>query len=141
MTGVKAILAGADAVQIVSALLRHGPGHLDAMRQGLERWMDWYHFERLEEARGGVSLKRIADTGIVRARPGHPHATELAAVRRTIVNTVLTHAADQSAPSGVDDPFHDPVVIGIGIAFVVMAIAILVLTGLFTWGNLYGSPS
>jgi dihydroorotate dehydrogenase (fumarate) len=59
--GVKAILAGADAVQIVSALLRHGPRHVDAMRQGLERWMDWFHFERLEQARGGVSLERIAD--------------------------------------------------------------------------------
>ena len=56
------------------------------------------------------------------------------------MNTVLTTAADERAPS-VDDPFHDPVVIGIAIAFVVMAIAILALTGLFTWGNLYGSPS
>jgi len=59
--GIKAILAGADAVQIVSALLRHGPRHLDAMREGLERWMAWYHLERLEEARGRVSLDRIAD--------------------------------------------------------------------------------
>jgi dihydroorotate dehydrogenase (fumarate) len=59
--GIKSILAGADAVQIVSALLRHGPSHLDAMREGLERWMAWYHLERLEEARGRVSLDRIAD--------------------------------------------------------------------------------
>jgi len=57
------------------------------------------------------------------------------------VNTVLTNAADQPAPSDADDPFHDPVMAGIGIAFVVVAIAILALTGLFTWGNLYGSPS
>jgi len=61
-------------------------------------------------------------------------------VRRIIVNTVLTTAADKRAPSA-DDPFHDPVMIGIAITFVVMAIAILALTGLFTWGNLYGSPS
>jgi dihydroorotate dehydrogenase (fumarate) len=60
--GIKAILAGADAVQIVSALLRHGPTHVDAMRRGLERWMEWYHFERLEEARGRVSLDQIADS-------------------------------------------------------------------------------
>ena len=59
--GIKAILAGADAVQIVSALLRHGPTHLDAMRRGLERWMEWFHFERLEQARGSLSLERIAD--------------------------------------------------------------------------------
>jgi dihydroorotate dehydrogenase (fumarate) len=60
--GIKAILAGADAVQIVSALLRHGPTHLDAMRSGLERWMDWQHLDRLDEARGMASLERVADT-------------------------------------------------------------------------------
>jgi dihydroorotate dehydrogenase (fumarate) len=60
--GIKSILAGADAVQIVSALLRHGPGHVDAMRSGLERWMDWHHFDRLDEARGRASLERVADT-------------------------------------------------------------------------------
>src|SRR5512145_1760666 len=60
--GIKAILAGADVVQIVSALLRHGPGHVDAMRLGLERWMDWHHFDRLDEARGRASLERVADT-------------------------------------------------------------------------------
>jgi dihydroorotate dehydrogenase (fumarate) len=61
--GIKAILAGADTVQIVSALLRHGPTHVDAMRQGLERWMAWHHFDRLEELRGRASLERVADTG------------------------------------------------------------------------------
>jgi dihydroorotate dehydrogenase (fumarate) len=60
--GIKAILAGADAVQIVSALLRHGPTHVDAMRSGLERWMEWHHFDRLDEARGRASLERVADT-------------------------------------------------------------------------------
>jgi dihydroorotate dehydrogenase (fumarate) len=60
--GIKAILAGADAVQIVSALLRHGPTHVDAMRGGLERWMEWHHFERLDEARGRASLERVAAT-------------------------------------------------------------------------------
>jgi dihydroorotate dehydrogenase (fumarate) len=59
--GIKAILAGADAVQIVSALLRHGPTHVAAMRQGLGRWMAWHHFDRLEEARGRASLDRVAD--------------------------------------------------------------------------------
>lgn len=60
--GIKAVLAGADAVQIVSALLRHGPTHVDAMRRGLERWMAWHKFDRLEEARGRASLEPVADT-------------------------------------------------------------------------------
>ena len=60
--GIKSILAGADVVQIVSALLRHGPTHLDTMREGLERWLAWNHFDRLEQARGRASLDRVTDT-------------------------------------------------------------------------------
>lgn len=58
---IKAILAGADAVQLVSALLRHGPTYIQKMREGLERWMEWHKFERLEEARGRMSLQHAAD--------------------------------------------------------------------------------
>ena len=43
--------------------------------------------------------------------------------------------------AGTDDPFHDPVVIGIGIAFILVTVVILALTGLVAWGNLYHSPS
>ena len=59
--GIKALLAGADAVQLVSALLRHGPGYVAHMRQALERWMAWHHFERLDECRGALSLRKTAD--------------------------------------------------------------------------------
>ena len=57
------------------------------------------------------------------------------------MHTVITHSGASPVTSGTDDPFHDPVVIGIGVAFVVVALLILVLTGLFMWGNLYGAPS
>jgi dihydroorotate dehydrogenase (fumarate) len=59
--GIKAILAGADVVQMVSALLRHGPTHVQTMRLGLERWMEWHKLETLGEARGRASLQRTAD--------------------------------------------------------------------------------
>jgi dihydroorotate dehydrogenase (fumarate) len=59
--GIKALLAGADVVQIVSALLRHGPAHIAAMRRGLEQWMEWHKAARLDEVRGRVSLKRTED--------------------------------------------------------------------------------
>ena len=59
--GIKAILAGADAVQLVSVLLRHGPGYLHLIRQGLERWMEWQKVSCLDEVRGRVSLERISD--------------------------------------------------------------------------------
>jgi dihydroorotate dehydrogenase (fumarate) len=63
--GIKAILAGADVVQMVSALLRHGPTHLDTMRTGLESWMDWHKITTLDDVRGRVSLQRSQDPGAV----------------------------------------------------------------------------
>jgi len=59
--GIKAVLAGADVVQMVSALLRHGPAYVARMREGLHQWMARHDFERLDEFRGAVSLQRTAD--------------------------------------------------------------------------------
>jgi dihydroorotate dehydrogenase (fumarate) len=59
--GIKAVLAGADVVQLVSALLRHGPDYLTAMRRGLERWLDWKKANSLAEVRGRLSLKTTGD--------------------------------------------------------------------------------
>jgi dihydroorotate dehydrogenase (fumarate) len=59
--GIKALLAGADVVQLVSALLRHGPAYLSAMKDGLERWMEWHKFPSLTEVRGRLSLKHVAN--------------------------------------------------------------------------------
>ena len=59
--GIKAMLAGADVVLLVSALLRHGPTHVELMRQGLERWMKWHAMERLDDVRGAVSLRTTDD--------------------------------------------------------------------------------
>jgi dihydroorotate dehydrogenase (fumarate) len=59
--GIKAILAGADVVQVVSALLRHGPSFIASMRQALERWMAWQKFDRLGDARGRLSLRSMED--------------------------------------------------------------------------------
>jgi hypothetical protein len=43
--------------------------------------------------------------------------------------------------TGTDNPFHDPLMIGIGIVFVIVALSILALTGLFYWGTVYHMPS
>jgi dihydroorotate dehydrogenase (fumarate) len=59
--GIKAILAGANVVQIVSALLRHGPAYIGAMRQGLERWMEWHKLEGLDDMRGRASVATGGD--------------------------------------------------------------------------------
>ena len=59
--GIKALLAGADAVQMVSAILRHGPNYLSVMRDGLEHWMEWQKLASLSEIRGRTSLERSED--------------------------------------------------------------------------------
>jgi len=66
--GVKAILAGANAVQVASALLRHGPEYTQTLREGLEAWMQRKNFATLDEVRGKLSLRDVADpSGFERA--------------------------------------------------------------------------
>ena len=55
------MLAGADAVQMVSAILREGPGYFTVMREGLERWMEQHEFSRLTDVHGRASLKQTSD--------------------------------------------------------------------------------
>jgi len=59
--GIKAVLAGADAVQMVSALLRHGPSYVAVMRRSLEQWLDWHNMGSLAEARGRLSHQTTKD--------------------------------------------------------------------------------
>jgi dihydroorotate dehydrogenase (fumarate) len=53
--GIKAMLAGADIVQMVSAILHHGPSYVTVMRQSLEQWLEWHDMGSLAEARGRLS--------------------------------------------------------------------------------------
>jgi dihydroorotate dehydrogenase (fumarate) len=61
--GIKALLAGADAVQVVSALLRHGPAYIAAMRRGLEDWLERHQLDSLTEVKGSLSLESSRDPG------------------------------------------------------------------------------
>ena len=53
---LKAVMAGADAVQMVSALLIHGPERLAQARAGLAEWLEEHEYESLAQARGSMSL-------------------------------------------------------------------------------------
>jgi dihydroorotate dehydrogenase (fumarate) len=59
--GVKALLAGADAVQVVSALLRHGPSYFRTLRDGLTQWMDAKRVGTLADLRGRLSVAAGVD--------------------------------------------------------------------------------
>ena len=56
--GIKALLAGADVVQVVSAALRGGPGVFRIMRKGLVQWMKRRQFSSLDDVRGRVRFDR-----------------------------------------------------------------------------------
>jgi dihydroorotate dehydrogenase (fumarate) len=53
---LKAVMAGADAVQMVSALLIHGPERLAQTRAGLAEWLEEHEYESLAQAKGSMSL-------------------------------------------------------------------------------------
>jgi dihydroorotate dehydrogenase (fumarate) len=58
---VKATMCGAHATQMVSALLRNGPGHLRTVRRQLEEWMREHEWDSLQEMRGNMGFDRIPD--------------------------------------------------------------------------------
>jgi dihydroorotate dehydrogenase (fumarate) len=58
--GVKAILGGAHAVQMVSAVLQQGPDCFGRMEQGLRAWMARHQFESLAAFRGQLHASRHA---------------------------------------------------------------------------------
>jgi dihydroorotate dehydrogenase (fumarate) len=58
---IKALLAGADTVQLVSVLLKHGPGMLTRLRDGLRHWMAENDYHNVTELRGALNLKRCPD--------------------------------------------------------------------------------
>ena len=61
LDAIKAVMAGASAVQVVSALLKNGPGYLRTLRLEMERWMYAHGYESLEQMRGNMSLAHCPD--------------------------------------------------------------------------------
>ena len=60
---IKAVLAGADAVQLVSILLRNGPRFLGTVVDGLRQWMETHGYRNVDAFRGNMSRHGIADPG------------------------------------------------------------------------------
>ncbi len=57
---VKYLLAGADAVQTASALLRHGPDHIGHLKRGLAEWLEVHGANSVDEIRGRLCVDRPA---------------------------------------------------------------------------------
>jgi dihydroorotate dehydrogenase (fumarate) len=61
LDALKAVMAGADGVQMVAALLHHGPAHLKSVVRDLAQWLVEHEYESLGQARGSMSLAKCPD--------------------------------------------------------------------------------
>jgi dihydroorotate dehydrogenase (fumarate) len=61
---VKALMAGAHAVQMVSALLRRGPEYLAHVRKETVAWMNDHEYESLDQMRGSMNLQSCPNPGV-----------------------------------------------------------------------------
>jgi dihydroorotate dehydrogenase (fumarate) len=64
MDAIKAIMTGAHAVQIVSALLQKGPEYLAQIRREVEEWMDEMEYSSVEQMRGSLGLRSAPDPSV-----------------------------------------------------------------------------
>ena len=55
LDAIKAMMAGAHAVQVVSALLQRGPAYLATLRDGMASWMEEHEYASLEQMQGSMS--------------------------------------------------------------------------------------
>jgi dihydroorotate dehydrogenase (fumarate) len=58
---IKMILAGADCVQVVSTIYKHGPKIITKMLKEIEEWMSSKGYEKLDDFRGKLSKNNIKD--------------------------------------------------------------------------------
>ena len=58
---VKSLMAGANAVQLVSALLRQGPALLTHLQASLGTWLDEHEYESVGTLIGNMNLDKVPD--------------------------------------------------------------------------------
>nr|WP_211331903.1 dihydroorotate dehydrogenase-like protein [Inmirania thermothiophila] len=58
---LKVLLAGADAAQLCSVLLREGPRALGRIREDMVRWMEDREYASVAELRGSLSQRHVED--------------------------------------------------------------------------------
>jgi dihydroorotate dehydrogenase (fumarate) len=58
---VKALMCGADVVQVVGEALRRGPGVFGGLRDGLAAWLEEHGYASLRQLRGSLDATRAVD--------------------------------------------------------------------------------
>ena len=58
---VKAIMAGADCLELCSSLIRNGTGHARTLWEGLSAWLERNEYDSLRQMRGSMNIDRSSD--------------------------------------------------------------------------------
>ncbi|MEQ1730351.1 MAG: dihydroorotate dehydrogenase-like protein [Vicinamibacterales bacterium] len=87
--GIKAVLAGGDAVQLVSAVLRNGPAYFGVMRDGLAAFLQEHDATSVEAIKGSVSFAATED----------PAAFQRATYIRTLQSWSREHERAHTTPA------------------------------------------
>ncbi len=58
---IKAVMAGAHSVQMVSALLIHGPEHIKRTLEAIDFWLTEHEYESLRQMQGSMNLSKVPD--------------------------------------------------------------------------------
>jgi len=61
MDVLKSVMAGANVVQVVSAVLKHGPSWIGKAKDELAQWLEKKEYESLKQALGSMNLARCPD--------------------------------------------------------------------------------
>lgn len=80
LDALKAVMAGAHAVQLVSVLLANGPSAVAGMLSELAHWLEQHDYESLRQACGSMNLARCPD-------PTYYHRGNYLRILQSFVNT------------------------------------------------------
>jgi dihydroorotate dehydrogenase (fumarate) len=58
---IKAVMTGAHSVQMVSALLIHGPEHIQRTIEAIEFWLNEHEYESLSQMQGSMNMAKVPD--------------------------------------------------------------------------------
>ena len=54
---IKMVMSGADVTMLCSVLLRHGPGHVKVILDGMVKWMKEHEYVSIDQMKGSMSQK------------------------------------------------------------------------------------
>ena len=58
---LKAMMSGADAVQMVTSLIQNGPNHIESVLKNLVEWMEEKEYISVEQMKGSISLHHTSN--------------------------------------------------------------------------------